>query len=737
MRPKGEIMPEARTAPPPPPSFLGEFWTAAARRLLAVRRTVSLTLWPPFEVALRLVLAQPFLMSGLIKLGDWDGAVYLAANEYPVSWASPEAAALLGVTVELGAGALLALGLFTRLAGVALAALALTIQYVYLPLDLHLHWAVIGVWFALAGAGPISLDALLKRGLSEAPIPFAHALAATFRWLKDWAAHAWLAFIRYWIGWVFFASGLTKIADWSSTLFLFEHEYQTPLLPTALAASLATGFELTMPVLLLFGLFARLAALPLIAMTLTIQFTYLDHVDHLYWIMLLGLIVTFGPGRFSLDALGSRLLATRLPTLFDPHVWRRSDLPHVVVVGAGFGGVAAARALRNAPCRVTVIDRHNYHLFQPLLYQVATAGLSPADVASPIRELFRDQPNARVLMGRVNGVDRDAAAVSLEDGRDFAFDYLVLATGARHSYFGNEAWEPFAPGLKKIEDATAVRRRILLAFEKAENATDADERAALMTFCVVGGGPTGVETAGAIAELARHGMGGEFRNADPADARVVLIQSGGRVLPSFPEALSSRTQAALEKIGVEVMTGGRVTDIDAEGVSVGDLRIPARTVVWAAGVIASPAGKWLGGDYDRAGRAIVGDDLTPAGADNIFVVGDTALNAAWNGEPTPGLAPAAKQTGAYAARVIAADLAGRRRPGPFRYKHAGSLATIGRSAAVADFGAVRLSGAPAWWLWSVAHVLFLSSARNRLSVAIEWVWAYLTFRRSTRLITGD
>ena len=316
------------------------------------------------------------------------------------------------------------------------------------------------------------------------------------------------------------------------------------------------------------------------------------------------------------------------------------------------------------------------------------------------------------------------------------FDYLIVATGARHSYFGNEQWEPFAPGLKKIEDATDVRRRILLAFERAENAEDEAERAAETTFVVVGGGPTGVEMAGAIAELARHGMGGEFRNADPTSARVILAQSGQRLLPAFPKTLSEETRTALEKIGVEVMTGARVTEVTDQGVRIGDDWIPARTVVWAAGVIASAAGRWLNAERDRAGRAVVGPDLTVEGADNIFVVGDTAVNNGWNGNPVPGLAPAAKQGGDYAARVVAADLAGRKRPGPFRYKHQGSLATIGRSSAVADFGKLRLSGASAWWLWSVVHVLFLSSARNRLSVAVEWMWAYLTFRRSTRLITN-
>lgn len=701
-----------------------------------MRRFSRLTVWPGFDLFLRLALAQPFLMSGMLKLGDWSSAVFLATYEYPVSWLAPETAAFLGVLVELAAGVLLLLGLFTRLGGLLAAAMALTIQFVYQPLDTHLHWAALGAWFVVAGAGPLSIDALLKRGVADTPLPLVRPVSAAFGFLNDWLAPAWLAFLRIWIGLIFFKAGLVKIADWDSTLFLFEHEYQTPLLPVAMAAGLATLFELVMPVLLALGLFTRLATLPLIAMTLVIQFTYLDHVDHLYWILILGLILTTGPGRFSADAVIEAWARRRLPALFDREIWRNEALPHVVVVGAGFGGVAAARGLWHAPCRVSVIDRHNYHLFQPLLYQVATAGLSPADIAAPIRELFKTQPNARVLMGRVDGVDKARQCVRLEDGREIDYDYLVVATGARHSYFGNEAWEPFAPGLKKIEDATQIRRRILLAFERAENAESAEERAALLTFVVVGGGPTGVETAGAIAELARHGLEGEFRNADPASARVILVQSGDRLLPSFPPELSKKTQEALEAIGVEVRTGARVTGIDSEGVDIGGERTAASTVVWAAGVIASAAGRWLETERDRAGRAVVGPDLTIAGSENVFVVGDTAASNAWNGDATPGLAPAAKQGGAYAAKAIAADLAGKQRPGPFVYRHQGSLATIGRSAAVADFGRLRLSGAPAWWLWSAVHVLFLSNAQSRVAVAFEWIWAYLTFRRSTRLITG-
>ena len=397
----------------------------------------------------------------------------------------------------------------------------------------------------------------------------------------------------------------------------------------------------------------------------------------------------------------------------------------------------AAHGLRRAACRITVIDKRNYHLFQPLLYQVATASLSPADIAMPIRAMFRDQHNIRVMLGEVMDVDTTAHQVILHDGSRIGYDYLVLATGARHSYFGRDDWEPYAPGLKQIEDATAIRRRLLLAFEQAENCADPEERQKLLTFVIVGGGPTGVELAGAIAELARHGLTGEFRNIDPTQARVLLVQSAPRLLPTFPEALSAVAAQSLQALGVEILTQSRVEQIDDDGVRVSGQRIGSRTVFWAAGVMASPAAQWIKGEADAAGRLKVGADLSAAGLPDVFAVGDTALSAAWNGQPTPGLAPAAKQQGAYVARVIKARLEGRAELSPFRYQHMGNLATIGRQSAVVDFGSIRLSGALAWWLWGVAHLLFLVDTRKRVSVAVEWFWAYLTFKRGTRLITGS
>ncbi len=410
--------------------------------------------------------------------------------------------------------------------------------------------------------------------------------------------------------------------------------------------------------------------------------------------------------------------------------------PRVVIIGAGFGGLSAARALKDAPCDVTVIDRRNYHLFQPLLYQVATAALSPADIASPIRSILGRQRNARVLMGRVTGIDAARKLVLLEDGGVEPFDHLVVATGARHAYFGQDHWEAFAPGLKKIDDATDIRRRVLLAFERAESTANAEERRALLTFVVIGGGATGVEMAGAIAELAHWALADDFRAIDPTQARIVLIEAGPRLLPAFPPELSEHARRALDKLGVEVQLGRAVESCDATGVKHRDERIAARTIVWAAGVQASPAAKWLKCEKDRAGRALVADDLSVPGHPDIFVVGDTASVKDAQGKPVPGIAPAAKQMGAHVGAVLAARLRGKAGPGAFRYRHAGSLATIGRSAAVADFGWIKLTGRIAWWLWGVAHIYFLIDFRSRLVVGLQWLWSYLTYRRGARLITG-
>ena len=409
--------------------------------------------------------------------------------------------------------------------------------------------------------------------------------------------------------------------------------------------------------------------------------------------------------------------------------------PHIVIVGAGFGGLSAAHTLAGADADVTVIDRRNYHLFQPLLYQVATAGLSPARIASPIRAILRRASNVRVLLGRVIGVDKERRTVMLED-RTLAYDHLVLATGARHAYFGHDDWEKVAPGLKKIDDATAIRRRILVAFENAE-ATDSHEaRRRFLTFVVIGGGPTGVEMAGAIAELARVALRHDFRNIDPREARIVLVEAGARVLPAFPPKLSQAARNSLDRLGVEVRLGTPVTQCDEGGVTIGDDRLDAATIIWGAGVAASSAANWLGVEKDRVGRVVVGPDLTLPGYPEIFCIGDTAQALAADGQPLPGLAPVAKQQGTYVARVLRARLSGKPAPKPFHYRNFGTMATIGRRSAVADFGWIRITGTLAWLLWGAIHVSFLIGFRNRLVVILDWLWSYVTFQSGARLITG-
>lgn len=411
--------------------------------------------------------------------------------------------------------------------------------------------------------------------------------------------------------------------------------------------------------------------------------------------------------------------------------------PRVVIVGAGFGGLSAAKALAKADVRVTLVDRRNHHLFQPLLYQVATAGLSPGQIATPIRTILRRQQNAEVLLGAVSGVDRERRLVKL-DGHEINYDYLVIGTGARHSYFGRDDWETFAPGLKSLEDATELRKRILLAFEKAELETDEDERKRLLTFVVIGAGPTGVEMAGAIAELAHRALARDFRAIDPQSARVILVEAGPRALSTFPEDLSAYGEKALARLGVELMTKTPVVGIDEGGVTLeGPKRIPSACLIWAAGVAASPAAKWLGVEPDRAGRVPVQADLTVPGYPDIFVIGDCALARDKDGKPLPGLAPVAKQQGEYVGRLLASLAKDRDASRPaFQYRNFGALATVGRKVAIADFGRIKLKGFIGWLTWCVAHIYYLIGFRNRFSVALDWTWSYLTFERGARLITG-
>ena len=407
----------------------------------------------------------------------------------------------------------------------------------------------------------------------------------------------------------------------------------------------------------------------------------------------------------------------------------------MVILGGGFGGLAAARALGRASVRITLLDRRNHHVFQPLLYQVATAGLSPAEIASPIRRILRRQRNTQVLLAEAAGVDLPARRVVLADGSRLAYDTLIVATGVTHSYFGRDEWAVHAPGLKTLDDALDIRRRVLLAYEQAEREEDADRRRQWMTFVVVGGGPTGVEMAGALAEIARHSLAGDFRRIDPRSARVILVEAGPRVLPSYPSTLSVKAALQLERLGVQVWTGAPVTALDEAGVQLGPDRLASRTVIWAAGVQAPSLGRTLGAPLDRAGRVRVEPDLTLPGHPEVYVIGDLAVLEA-DGRPVPGVAPAAMQMGRHAAVNVLRALRGEERL-PFRYVDKGSLATIGRSAGVADFGRVRLSGFVAWAAWLGIHIFFLIGFRNRFVVMFTWMWAYLTFQRSARLILGS
>jgi NADH dehydrogenase len=412
-----------------------------------------------------------------------------------------------------------------------------------------------------------------------------------------------------------------------------------------------------------------------------------------------------------------------------------TTLPHIVIVGAGFGGLQAAKALGHAAAQVTVIDRQNHHLFQPLLYWVATAGLSPADISSPIRSILKRQKNTEVIMAEVTGVDVEHRRVLMGE-RSVPYDYLVLATGARDNYFGHPEWERNAPGLKSIVEATGIRRRILLAFEEAEMERDPEQVRKLLTFVLVGAGPTGVEMAGAIAELAHKALASDFRHIDTTKTRIVLIEATPRILATFPASLARKTERKLQRMGVEVITGKAVTNIDENGVTIDGQHIPAHTVIWCAGVKASPAGAWLGVETDRAGRVKVNPDLSVPGHPEIFVIGDTA-SVTQDGKPLPGVAPVAMQAGRYVASVIQHRMAGKESHAPFHYHDKGNLATVGRSYALVEIGRLRMTGLIAWVIWLLVHIYYLIGFRNRVVALFQWAWTYFTYSRGARLITFD
>ena len=672
---------------------------------LATVRTVRTIASAPIDLIIRVALAQAVVVTDVMTMTSGRSTDHMMSPGL----------AFFGDSL---AGLLLSLGLFTRVAAVALLVTAMTQQFGVEASEPNLFIIALLGWFVLRGPGAISIDRAVAVGVRASALPFSRPVMRVLDGLRRHAAPAGMLLARLWLA-------VAMLGTAGASLWL----------PAGTFAPLPWWARVVVAGLLVSGL-----GLPVVFGGLTLVFAGLQSMHpmaqfDLYVLLLLVLMGLHGGGALTVDTLIGNWLHGHV--LFDrPKDAVPADWPHVVIIGAGFGGLACAAGLRSLPVRVTVIDRHNYHLFQPLLYQVATGGLSPADVATPIRGLFQRDRNIAVRLGTVTGIDRSAKTIALGDTM-LAYDLCVVATGAQHSYFGRDDWAPFAPGLKRIEDGVMARSKVLTAFERAETAIDVEERRRLLTFVIIGAGPTGVELAGAIAELARAGLNDHYRTIDAGQARIVLVQSGDRVLPSFPEVLSIEARAALERLGVEVMLNARVTAIDTDGVAIGAARIASATVLWAAGVVASPAADWLGAPRDRAGRVIVCDDLSVPGTDDVFVIGDTASSMGWNGTPVPGLAPAAKQGGTYVAQVIRARLSGNMPPPAFSYRHMGSLATIGRKAAVADFGVFRLSGALAWWLWGAIHVAFLVGVRNRLAVILNWVWCYLSFRVSVQLITGE
>ena len=702
----------------------------AARALAVPLRLVARLaglLEPWLLLLTRVWLAQAFLSLQLASMMATGHDLSATLGEaWWVDIFRQVAASGFGAAIQAICPLLLIVGLAVRPASVLMLIQVLLLQQG--RATLHVFWVVLLVGLVVRGAGRLSVEAVFVRGASDSALPGVRMVGAIHRWLDRVATPVLLLMLRLVVAAaLMFRSGATP---------MLHDAMQAPMLHAAMAMVPATpGLAAALPAVvivasalaMIVGVGVRPVAFLLLLLAPIGSATIAS--DTLYWLLLLGFLVIDGAGALAVDPWLDRRLRGMIPA-------PRMGAHHVVIVGGGFGGCAVARGLGGRDCHVTLIDRHNYHLFQPLLYQVATAGLSPSDIATPIRGMFRDYANIRVRLGTVTGVDPAAKVVEIGAHR-IGYDTLVLASGARHAYFGRDEWSTLAPGLKTIDDATAVRRRLLIAFEEAEAAQDEAERTAWQTFVVVGGGPTGVELAGAIAELARTGMTGDFRSVDPTASRVVLVQSAPRLLPAFPEELSIEAAAALRRLGVEVLLEDKATMIDAGGVTTQHGFIPARSVLWAAGVQASPAARWLGAEADRAGRVVVGPDLRVPGHVDVFAIGDTCASDAWDGKPVPGLAPAAKQAGGYVARAIRAGLRGRSAPAPFAYRHQGSLATIGRQAAVADFGRIRVKGALAWWLWGAVHVLFLIDGRSRAGVVVEWLWDYLTLRRGTRLITGE
>ena len=702
----------------------------ALRAHAALLNSLGIATWPFADILLRLWIAEGFLASGMHRMMATSAGTMLAQPEPVLSWLSPAGAAHAVNMVEIGGGILLIAGLFTRTAAGGMMLLALVGHFAGNASDRQPLTGVLLGWYVCVGAGALSLDQLLA-GLARSAVPFAAVLLRIGERVRARGSPAYLLALRVWLAFGLAIAGLLPGGHLPARALHAVIE----VVPYASASSLPRAAAPIVAALLAAGVATRYVAAGLILEASVGAMMGLGSAGELYWVLALVLLAFHGSGSWSVDRAFRARLRQRYPEIAGLPAFALADVPHVVIVGAGFGGLSCATALRGLPVRVTLIDRANHHVFQPLLYQVATAALSPGDIAAPVRPLFRDSFNIEVLFGTVTGIDASAHEVQL-GGKRVGYDYLVLATGATHGYFGQDAWREHAPGLKRIEDATEIRRRLLMAFEYAEATEDPAERAALLTFLIIGGGPTGVELAGAIAELTRYGMHKDFRRFDPASARIILVQAGSRVLPTFPQRLSLFARQSLEQLGVDVRTDCRVEFVDGAGARINGEPIAARTVLWAAGVVASPAGRWLGALTDAAGRIKVDADLGVPGYAEVYAIGDTAASNAWDGKAVPGLAPAAKQGGRYVAAHIMARVSGECEPPPFAYRHAGSLATIGRKAAVVHLGHLQLWGSPAWWLWGLVHVGLLVGVRNRLATLVNWFWAYLTFSSAVRLITG-
>jgi putative oxidoreductase len=671
--------------------------------LASIQRKAS----PAYEFLLRLYLAKSVFTTGLMGVMSASMAAQGQAHHLLYSWVPASAMVVALSWVDLLLAASLATGLAARVA--ALVRLSM-IVFGHPDFSSSPDLLATGLlaWVVLQSAGAWSLDRLLSHGLSSTAIPLAQQTIDELSKLTTRTRPLFILLFRLWVTYLVVGSILgASSAD----------QLALPHWARWLAA---ISFSV--------GLFCSPIALCLAVMELGVHVMSSAPLGTMYWPITVGLLAVVGPGFLSADQL-LRFLC-REPEL-DPSLF-----PHVVVIGAGFGGLACVHRLRSRPVRVTLIDKRNFHLFQPLLYQVATASLSPGDIATPVRAVLRDIDNVSVLYQKVIGIDPVAKLVLTDQGST-AYDFLVIATGASHGYFGHQDWAQFAPGLKTLEDAISIRRQVLTAFERAEHTSDPKQRAALLTFVICGGGPTGVELAGALAELSHHGLAGELKNFEPSSANIVVVQSGERLLPAFHKRLSAAALSSLESLGVTVLLNTRVTSVDEFGVTIGTKRLDAGLVLWAAGVVASPAAHWLGQEPDSAGRIKVGPDLAVPDCPGVFAIGDTAFVAAWRGQPVPGLAQAAKQGGQYVAGRILQMIGSTAAPTPFMYRHRGSLATIGRKTAVAEFGRVRLDGAAAWWLWGALHVAFLVGARNRLTVMLGWLWSYFTYAVGVQLITGE